>query len=80
MKKILAILAVTLMVFLAAATVGGSQKGDLQVIYNLSGDLQNLVVNVNYNSPLTTIIIPFFYSKWFCVKCGKAEGFSKGLW
>ncbi|HSQ35837.1 MAG TPA: Ig-like domain-containing protein, partial [Candidatus Binatia bacterium] len=42
MKTILAVWAVFLTVFLAATMTGGQQPGDLQVIYNLSGNLNDL--------------------------------------
>lgn len=42
MKIILAILMITLTVFLATALAGDAQKDELKVIYNLSGNLQNL--------------------------------------
>ena len=42
MKLFLAILAVTLTAFLAAALTEGQQKENLKVIYNLSGNLQTL--------------------------------------
>ena len=42
MKTILAILTITLTVFLATALAGNAQQDELKVIYNLSGNLQNL--------------------------------------
>ncbi|MFH2107936.1 MAG: Ig-like domain-containing protein [Chrysiogenia bacterium] len=42
MKTILAILTITMTVFLATALAGNPNKDELKVIYNLSGNLQNL--------------------------------------
>ncbi len=42
MKTFLAIMAITLTVFMAATVAGSQQNEELQIVYNLSGNLKNL--------------------------------------